>query len=38
MVTHHGHTIAAYVQTWSVMKNPGTMVNLLPGLDKLQKD
>ena len=38
MVTHHGHTIADLVQTWSVTKIPGTMVNLLPGLDKLQND
>ena len=27
MVTQNGHTIASHGQTWSVMKNYGTMVN-----------
>ena len=31
MVTRHGHTIADHVQTWSAMKNRGTMVHLFPG-------
>ena len=31
MVTHHGHTIAEYGQTWSAIKNHDTMVKLLPG-------
>ena len=31
MVTHHGRIMADHVQTWSALKNHGTMVNFLPG-------
>ena len=30
MITQHDHTIANHGQTWSVMKNYGTMVNGQP--------
>ena len=32
LITLHGHTVADHGQTWSVIKNCGTMVKLLPGL------
>ena len=31
MVAYNGHTIYEHVQTWSAMKNPGTIVNHFPG-------
>ena len=37
MVTHHGrtmayHVLADHVQTWSALKNHGTMVNVFAGV------